>query len=717
MPIEPQVISGFHGGVSQQSPVVRADNQCEEAINCSFSIAKGCSKRPPIEVVNLLSSNDLSDNFYHWITDKNGDRYLLVIESEALAVYRLSDGQKLTVLNDTAQTYLTSADPRRHIRALTRGSKTYIVNTETVVTATGSTSAGAIAGTAQSLQDDTLGSATEGAIYKIIGHESIEFDVYYAKKTGGKWFEWVEPGISDELDSATMPHVLELIFDEVDPFGVRFEFVPVTWGKRLVGDEDSNKFPTFTGTTINAIFDLNGRLGFLSPSTICMSEVDEPHNFFRTTVVDLLDTARIDLEVKSGTTSPLRWAKPLNKNVILFTETAQYNLSGEPVITSGTARIDLATSFETSAQCEPTNAGSNLFFTVNSGNHSNVREMYVQDLTVTTDATDATAHVDSYIPKNVTLMEAQNNYDFLAVFSEETKNKLWTYFYHYNGDQKIQSAWGQWEFNENISILNMKVVDSYLFVIFTFNYTIDENLGTKTTETFLGKINLKIGDPGDYNDSFNKPVCLDFLTVPSAAYDGDTNRTLITHNFPIMAPEVRDDLVMVLGQGHGTPGVLYEKDTIFTFQPGNNLYSFYVAQDFWTNGTLFLGTNYTQSLELSRQYYRGNGNSMATARMQIRNIMISYLDTAAFEVHVKVEGRDDVGGTFITDLIETYSARVLGTEYFNLNAPTSRTGSRRFPVLGNAANTTITLVNKLWDGANFIRGEMEALVSSRTRKI
>lgn len=716
MPIEPQVISGFHGGVSQQSPTLRADNQCAEAINCSLTIAEGCSKRSPVEVVNLLASADLSNTFCHWITDVQGGRYLLTCQSETIEVYRLSDGQKLNVLNDTGQTYLTSTNPRKYFRALNVENRTYIVNTETTVTATGSTTAGVILKSVQSLQDSDLDGVPEGSICEVVGHSSTEFDTHYIKKSGGKWYEWVKPGISDQIDQLTMPHALELIFDEVDPNGVRFEFNPVTWEKREVGDEESNKFPSFMGDVITGLFYTNGRLGFLSTNTITLSRVDDETQLFKKTVTDLLDDDRIDVKVKGGTTSPLRWAKPMNKSIVIFTEDTQYTMSGDPVITPGTVRIDQATTYETSGDCEPTNAGANIFFAVESGNNTTVREMYVQDLVVTTDTQDVTAHCPRYVPKNVSMLEAQNNLDILVAFSEDTPNKLWVYQYYYSGDQKVQSAWSHWELNENVNIVNMKVIDNYLYLVFTFTYTIDEVTPTTTTETFLGRINLKTNDPGEYNTSFNGPICLDFIAQTTLTYEAGPNRTNVLHNFPIMCPELRDDLVIVLGEGHAGKGRLYEKDTVYTFSTGNTLYDFYVPGDWWDDGDVFVGTTYRQSLELSRQYYRGEGESRTTARMQIRTLTVSYLNTVAFDFNVKVQGRDDVGGTFITDLIESYSARTLGTEYFNLNAPQERTGSRRFPVLGNAQDTTMTLINDHWNGANWVRGEMEVVAVSRRRR-
>lgn len=715
MPIDIQPIPNLHGGVSQQSPTQRSPNQVERAKDCTFSVSKGAGKRSPVEIVNLLSSSDLSDNFYHFITDKFGDRFLLVAESEEISIYRLSDGQKLNVANDTGITYLNSATPGDSFRALTIQGDTYIVNTETTVTATASVVAGSIADTLQTLQDDIT--PVVDSIYEITGSANVEFDRYYAKYTGdGVFVEWAEPGISDELDQDTMPHIITIIYDEVDPFGVRFSIDPVTWEKRKVGDDKSNKFPSFIGNTITGLFTIHGRLGFLSQDSFTLGEVDEPTNFFRTSVVNVLDTDRIDLTAKEGKTSAFRWAKPLSKNVVIFTDNEQYFLSGDPVITPSTARLDLATKYQSEGRCEPQNAGANLFFPVATGNHSRIREMYIQDNIVTTDTADITAHVPSYVPKNLKALGVQNNLDYLCAFSSETPNSLWTYYYMYNGDQKVQSAWGEWKLPEGVEILDIEVVSNYLYIVFTATYTIDEILETTETSTYLGRINLKIDDVSDYDNPFPKPITLDFVSTASAIYDGINDRTLITHNFPIMAPEFRDDLVVVLGDGHEGFGRSYNYNTVYTFSPGATLYQFYLPGDTWVDGQIYVGLRYSQELEFSRQYYKQNV-SMLNARIQIRNIVVGYVDTASFEVNVKVQGSDAVGVTYITELANTFSARQIGTEYFNLNSPSTKTDSRRFPVMGRAQDTVITLTNDTYIGANWVMAELESLITSRTRRV
>ena len=53
----------------------------------------------------------------------------------------------------------------------------------------------------------------------------------------------------------------------------------IEYTDRLVGDDDTNKVPTFIGNPINASFYYNNRLGFLSGPNVIMSQARDVYNF------------------------------------------------------------------------------------------------------------------------------------------------------------------------------------------------------------------------------------------------------------------------------------------------------------------------------------------------------------------------------------------------------------------------------------------------------
>lgn len=710
MPLISQSVQSLYGGVSQQSPVQRADNQAEAAKNCSFTVATGFSKRPPLEVINQLTSTDLSGVFCHWISDRNNDKYLMTVNNAGdIDVYRTSDGVKLTVLNDTANPYLVTTDAVNQLRAYTVEEKTYIVNTTVEVEIDTNTVGGTLTGTVQNLQDSALDSAGEGSIYAIIGDTDNEFDTYYAKKVSGKWVEWIKPGIQDTIKASTMPYHLELFFDEVDPNGVRFEFLQSTWANKLVGDEKSNKFPSFVGNKITGIYFASDRLCFLSGSATSMSETSEHDNFFRTTVTDVLASDRIDIKEASDDSTAFYYAKPLGQNIMTFSANKQWALAGDPILTPQTVGMTLATKYQSSTICEPQNAGSNLYFVVQSGEYTEVRELYVTDDAISTSATNITAHVPRYIPKNVRLLAVQNNLDFICCYSDETPNSLWVNQYKYSGNNKVQSAWGEWDFGSNTTIIDLEVIDHYLYAVYTYTELLaDDNT---TTRTYIGRINIKDGDSG-IADGFSHPINLDFLEKITGVYDSNTNATTFTTTHPFLSEDTKDIFQIVKGNGWSDMGTYYENGQPDNFVKTNGT-TFVVTGD-WTQGDTFLGIPYLQEFTFSLFVYKDSQGANLNVRNQIRNMTISFTDTAYFQTYVKRAG-DLIEDDVLPDLFNTYTSRTLGADHFRLNRPQLTTGDYTFPILSKNSDVQISIRNNAYTPCNIQTAAYKTLISARLR--
>jgi len=104
--------------------------------------------------------------------------------------------------------------------------------------------------------------SVQGRVIKINNTVAKE-DSYYATFNAengvsgkGSWQETVAPNVSKGLTASTMPH--ELVNTALNTF----EFRPITWEERLVGDDETNEHPNFVGKTIQQVFFHNNRLGF-----------------------------------------------------------------------------------------------------------------------------------------------------------------------------------------------------------------------------------------------------------------------------------------------------------------------------------------------------------------------------------------------------------------------------------------------------------------------
>lgn len=713
MSLVSQSIPSLFGGVSQQAASVRSPNQLEDAENCQFTVAEGAGKRPPLEMVAALGTVDWGTAFIHYAALDNGETYIMVIAGDGtLKVYRKSDGVFLSALTKNS-TYLQAADARRAFRAFTVGENTYIVNTTVQVVASDSVTAGPLVGSAQTLQDDVLDSAPDGGIWQINGDPSVNFDTYYAKKIGSSFVEWTKPSIQDTIAPVTMPHVGRLFVSSANVFGVSLEFGPTEWGKRRVGDEDSNKFPSFVGRRIRAITFASDRLGFAAGNHVVFSETGEHRNFFRTTVTNVIDSDRIDVAVASDENAEILWAKPMHKSIILLAEERQFSFDWSGALTPATVSATQATAYQVAKDCEPVSVGSNLYFASESGNFTQLLEMFVQGQAVVTEAANVSSHVPRYVPKRVFKSASSSNHSSVFLLSDEDRSKLFVYEFHYSGEQKAKSAWNRWSF-EGIRILDIRCIGDSLWVVFDRTWTTG---GEPITEAFLGRIRLKHGDPGLATLDFPHPVHLDQLCRVEGEFTPGENRTYFSIPSALGVSGQTANIQAVYGEGFA------QKGAVTTTSVGGLLlrttespYQFFMDGD-RTQGPLYVGLKYPQRITLSEQFYDANSKAALTARLQLRAMTVNFLRTGYFKTEVKMKGAPlQSGSTFTSDsLVSNFSSRTLGDEYLRLSSVQLNDGTYRFPILARSSDADISLINDSYLPANFINAEWEGLISGRVR--
>jgi hypothetical protein len=712
MPLVAQPIPQLHGGVSQQAAVVRAPGQCEGAVNCNFTLATGVGKRPPLECIAEIAGVDWSSAFCDVVSHVSGSQHLVVIPGDGqIHVHRLADGARFNGEGtEQGVDYLRcTGRPSEVFSVFTVGDKVYVLNREVTVRMSDSKAPGVIGGTAQSLADDVLDKAANGFIYRILGDADFMTGGYYAKKTDDKWVEWIKPGSLDTLDAATMPHTLLLKSDSVAPLGIRWEFVPATWDLMTVGDDKSNKQPSFVGREIAGMFFVSDRLGFLSGNGFTLSEVGEEHhrNFWRTTVLDVLDGDRIDSTVASDGVANLRWAMPMGKSVILSSDERQFSLDWQGALTPSTVNVTEAMAYPASGMVNPVSAGPNVYWITGDSDYGSLMEMFVQDHTLSTDATDVTGHTPRYLPLPITRLSAHTNANavFAVSGNVDARDRLYVYKYHWQGDQKVQSAWSYWKF-DGCELLTTAVVGDHLYVVYR------AAVGS-TWATYVGRINLRANAAGIAGPlGFPHPVNLDQLVAVPAEAAPAESRTYFTSPFPLTD---LSKVQLVRTKDHGPEkGRILVDGSPFKFVRVSD-HSFYIPTII--GGRWLMGLKYTQEYTFSEQFYQANGQVMLNARVQLRNMKVSFDQTGAFKTRVKVRGSAANIGTVLPDveLVSAYSSRTLGDEYFTLGTVRLQTGTYRFPVYASTGDAEISLLNDTYLPANFMTAEWEALVTTRTR--
>lgn len=321
---------------------------------------------------------------------------------------------------------------------------------------------------------------------KIIGDADLDQDDYYVKfKTKdnedfgeGSWIEdagWTNAG-TDKSESLG----IETFFDQ-DTMPVRlvptinlsgkvtgFTLKLIDWTPRGAGDDNTNPFPSFTGSTINDIFFFKNRLGVLTDDAVVFSEADEYFNFFRTTTQSLLDSAPIDVGVSHTKISVLKFAQAFQQKLMLFSPKTQFVLRGGDLLTPKTVTISPVTEYDVSESIRPLALSSNIYFNFKRNNFEGLLEYTIDNNTETYGANEITEQVNKYIPANIIRMAGSAAENMIVVQSTTDYKKLYVYKYFWQGKEKIQSAWMTFTFAKEVRAFHF--ITSDLYVITSDSY-------------------------------------------------------------------------------------------------------------------------------------------------------------------------------------------------------------------------------------------------------
>ncbi len=234
-------------------------------------------------------------------------------------------------------------------------------------------------------------------------------------------------------------------------------FQSYAWGERLAGDIVTNEDPSFIGRAIEDLTYFKNRLGILSGENVILSESGEFFNFFRTTVVTLLDTAPIDIASSHSEIAVLKTATPFGNQLYVAGDRVQLALGtpGNQAFTASTAEFRIASKLATNTAITPVPVGINLYIPFTRGDYSGVLE-YMPDPRVDNRYTpyEVTEHVPYLIPGELRGMAALEREGILAVLGTDLTggfsgtNSLYVFKSYTAGDERIQSAWARYTFHD-----------------------------------------------------------------------------------------------------------------------------------------------------------------------------------------------------------------------------------------------------------------------------
>lgn len=531
----------------------------------------------------------------------------------------------------------------------------------------------------------------DGFAVEIVGDASSSSDNYWVKydmsggsPTNGVWKETCEPGLSVGMYWFTMPWAL------VREANGTFTFKALTWGTRKVGDAKSNPHPSFMDRKLNDVFFYRNRLGLLCDENIIFSEAGEYFNFYRTSVTQLTDSEPIDVSVSHTKVSILEHAIPFNKQLLIFSEQTQFVIDQNDILSPKSISVKMSTEFPCSAHCKPVAVGKNVYFAVQKGDWTAVREYYADSNNLANDSQDVTGHVTKYIPSGIFKITASTNEDIMCLLSNKETNALYVYKYFWANNEKLQSAWSKWTFPAGTIIISAEFMQSELLLVVS-----------RIDGVFLEKINLSLG----YSEPHEPyQVLLDRKQlVPASTTYLDNGKTRFLSLLGTAPGEVLYAVTATGGTKKAGAVLPLKTDNVGSYVEGD-----------YTGTALIVGRQYSLKYMLSpitmKAAQSGGGQKSDTeGRLQLRKVAFNYADTGFFDVWVKPYNRNIYK--------YRYTGKVLGAETAIIGQPAFDTGRFSVPVMSRNVDTQITIINDSPLPCSILSADWEGFYVKRSQAV
>lgn len=275
------------------------------------------------------------------------------------------------------------------------------------------------------------------------------------------WLECGQYGSATKLNG--MP--LALGWD-----GSAWAYDPTPYEGRLAGDDTSNPPPNFLTRGITGISAFQGRLVLLSGSLVNLSASRRIHRWFRSTIVDLLDSDPIEVGASANSSAAYVYAVPFQKDLLLFSSKYQALIpSGQAALTPRNASVVITSTHEADTSCAPLGLGRTLMFPKprNTSYYGmmemvpspNTDSQYVSD--------DATAHLPQYFAGRCRFAVASSVANLVLVGSTTEPRVIYIHEYIWSGENKAQQAWHRWTFPFDIA--DAYFVGEQAYVLFAAN--------------------------------------------------------------------------------------------------------------------------------------------------------------------------------------------------------------------------------------------------------
>ncbi len=511
-----------------------------------------------------------------------------------------------------------------------------------------------------------------GYIVNVANSASSDDDDYWLKFKGndnidgpGVWVECPKPGITKSLDATSMPHVLQRQADG------DFLVKKYSWEDRVVGDDNTNPFPSFVGNTINKVLFFRNRLALLSGENVILSRPGEltTPSFFAKTALAVSAVDPIDISCSSTFPSDLFDGLEVAAGLAVFSTNQQFLLSSDAeILNPDTAKLRSISTYNYNKDIPPISLGTTIGYIDNSGKYSRFNEMANVAREQEPTVVETSKLVNTLLPKDIDLL-TNSRENQLVFFSKTDSDILYGYKYMISGQERPQTSWFKWKLNNPIK----------------YHFIIDDEYFFLDTDNFLQKINLmqQDNDPSIDENSVNYLIHLDnWTTVGSGSYSTTTKLTTFANqsDWIDQVTTPNGTLVLVDIDSNATRIGRYAECTV------TNTDDFTVPGD-WSTGTFYIGYLYEYSINFPTIYPVQSQNqqvrSDVNSSLVIHRVKLNFGKSGLYSTTLQRTGKDDY--------TETYES-TFADEYLTSDAPYVPDQIQTIPVY--EANNNVKLVLK-----------------------
>jgi hypothetical protein len=442
---------------------------------------------------------------------------------------------------------------------------------------------------------------------------------------------------------------------------------------RLVGDLESNPYPTFVNRTITGISFFKNRLVFLSGENVICSQVGDYFNFFLSTVTTILDSDPIDLSCGSLKPIDLRYCLLTSRGLALFADNAQYILETRTdAFSAASAEINQIGSYDMSTKVAPVDMGPTIAFLDQGDRSTNVFEVLIgTDANSKPQTAELTRTVPSYLPSYVSSMRSSTAASTLAIHSLREPNSLYLFRFYNVGTERQQAAWFRWMFPGEIKSFNFEN-DLLRVVLIPTGQSIPVLMSLNLiTETTAAPLSFE-GTPID--------VRLDGYTYsPTIIYEGGSDTT------KVCMPDGlgnTTDLVNVIQTTGEDVGLVTE--SLLTYDAGAPAgQKYYVELDGDLLAESFaIGFKYTSMALMPAIYVVSNEQKDTLNLPTVQRLMLDSYNSGPFQVRVQPNGRAE----FLQRLPQVFAG-----QYDIGELPIIRNAQNVVPVMARGDQVEITI--------------------------